>query len=268
MEKINISELLEDIMDIKQSKTYYSNCFLMMDKIQRLYNQNRIQVYKNGNSVFLVEDVTTHFIIYFFCKKIEDLEEDLNFTDTLTTSKKNAVISIIEKDIDFEKYNEIFKSSGLKFYKKFIRKSLKNSEEIKFRELMKAEIAAIEDVDRIFQLLNDTFDIISGHLPNQLELEKMIQDEEVLVVKIKGKVEGVLLFENIGVKSYARALCIDEEYRNNVLGYVLLVGYLNRHREGTNLFYLWVDSENKEVLGLHNKLGYKEDGLVEYIFVG
>ena len=89
------------------------------------------------------------------------------------------------------------------------------------------------------------------------------------VLKIDGqdKIAGVLLYEDTGVKSYARALCVSPDFRGGAVGYSLLAGYFNQHSEDrTKLFYLWVDEENKSVKKLHDRFGYQEDGLKDYIF--
>ncbi|HCJ09050.1 MAG TPA: hypothetical protein DHV96_12040, partial [Lachnospiraceae bacterium] len=116
-------------------------------------------------------------------------------------------------------------------------------------------------------LLYGSFDAKVSCLPSKEELMELIDKKWTLKICINNEIAGVLLFEDFGKKSYARVLCVKEEYRNNVIGYSLFAKYINMHINNIHLFYLWVDRDNREVLSLHDKFGYREDGLIDNIYI-
>ncbi|MDO5154437.1 MAG: hypothetical protein Q4D51_00585 [Eubacteriales bacterium] len=242
-----------------------TNCFISLDDIEKQIKNKRMDVVYDDSIVVIVDKRKSFLQIYYFLD-----EYDIDFINweeikNRLTTYKDIVINVVGKNIS-EK-NIVAEKLGFSFYKKYVRKQFINKEKKKYRELMDVLIANQKDCEKIYDMLYSSFDVLSDDLVNKEELKDMINQNHVLKIEIQNEIQGVFLYEDTGVRSYARAICIAEKYRNNVLGYSLFAKYNNLHVDSTKIFSLWVDQANDDVLKLHNTFGYVEDGLENYIYV-
>lgn len=248
-------------------KPAYSNCFLAFGIVQEKINQGKMFVFCETDIVVLLEKKDGCYQFYYFLSQKEipgtswvNLKMQLEEYGPL----KLELISKSDKAV----YNTVVSNLNFSLYKTYLRKSFFCGNIIKpYREMLDTDTAKPEDVNYIYDMLMDTFDLISDYIFDKGELMDLILKGNILKIVLAGEIAGVLIFEDTKYTSYAKVLCINEKYRNNVIGYALFAKYINMHLSFIKLFYLWVDKDNHDVLGLHNKFGYKEDRLKDYIFV-
>jgi len=240
-----------------------SNCVESLDTILLGLEKGRIQAYST-NPVILIEKKRGYNQLFYFLDKNSPLSEWSQITEQFSNESLFADI-VVKGKFNYE--NSIFYQLNLKPYKTYLRKSVKNFHK-EYRELLPIVYAEQEDCTAIDKMLTKTFDVMSDHIPEKEELKQLIEQKQVLMIKVQDTVSGVLLFEDIGIRSYVRCLCVSQEYQNNAMGYGLFTHYFNIHRDKTKLFYLWVDEANDSVKKLHHQFGYQEDGLRNYIFRG
>lgn len=240
-----------------------SNCFMTYETIEEKCYKNCLEIIFVEGIVLAIED--KHFFneLYFFLDDIEkidwnDLSKRLNAYDKLVINYVNR-----EGAFDFQLAEKL----GFDFYRKYIRKRFINKNPKKYRELMDVIYADVEDCNTIYRLLYDVFDPIGDWLVDENELKELIQNKNVLKISLGQDIAGVFLFEDTGKTTYARTLCVNPKYQNNVFGYSLYSKYINDHIDDYKMFYLWVDAANEGVHKLHDNFGYIEDGLVNYIYV-
>ena len=64
---------------------------------------------------------------------------------------------------------------------------------------------------------------------------------------------------------YFRLNCVKKEFQNGLIGFALASA--PKQMQEAQTFYTWINDENKEAVRLNSALGYKPDGLKNYIFI-
>lgn len=241
----------------------YLSCHEIMDKIAT--HKIHCFCYEEGIVVLIHPMDGLHKMYYFIksqdvlipclVRKIQkNIENYQNLEGTVVTRMPDKNVDILDK-LEFHPY------------KKYIRKQMIPETTKQYEAIHKAETADMDDLNDIYQLLYGTFDIMTDHLVSKAELRTLIEVCQVLKIAIDGELAGVLLFETFGKKSYLRSICVSDKFVGKKIGLSLLYTYILKNLETTKLFYLWVESTNKRAIQLYEKLGYKDDGMQEYIYL-
>lgn len=242
-----------------------SNCILPLDVIKDGLEKHIIDVISTTPLLLVEKKKKFSQLYYFFDEDFRSMEMDFEKISDKLEKYGSLYADIVTKN-GFEYKASFFQKTGLLPFKTYLRKNVINQHK-KYRELMETEYADLTDSEEIHELLQSSFDVMSDHIPEKNELDGLIVEKNVLKIDVQDKIAGVLLYEDTGVKSYARALCVSPDFKGGAVGYSLLARYFNQHSEDrTKLFYLWVDEKNKSVKKLHDRFGYREDGLKDYIF--
>lgn len=239
------------------------NCYLPYNTVVEKIDNKYFDVIVSGEVVLLIEDKQLFHNMYYFIKSISDVTLD-DIKQSLSQYKILSV-NIIDKGNNFVP-NTILEKLGFSFYKKYIRKSLVNMDIDIISKEEDIEFAQINDIEEIYSMLHESFDVVTDTLPDYKELTNMIEKKWIIKKMISGELAGAFLFEDTGYKSYARALCVKPQYKNCKIGFALYIQYISLHLNTTKLFYSWVDSSRIEAINIHTKLGYKDDGVFDYIF--
>lgn len=246
-------------------KNEKSNCVLPFQYIKDGMEKHQIDVISTTPLLLVEKKKKFRQLYYFFDKEFRSMEIDFDKISHKLEKYELLYADIVTKD-RFEYKGSFFERAGILPFRTYLRKNVSNRHK-KYRELMETGYADVKDSEEIYELLQSSFDVMSDHIPEKSELDSLLLGRNVLKIDGQDKIAGVLLYEDTGVKSYARALCVSPDFRGGAVGYSLLAGYFNQHSEDrTKLFYLWVDEENKSVKKLHDRFGYQEDGLKDYIF--
>ena len=240
-----------------------TNCMIPISQIEQGLIDKRYDIVSE-HPLVLVESHTGFNQLYYFLES-GDIDSISGINNDLLLSYSPLYADITLKT-DFQYEGSVFSDLGFKPFRKYIRKSVVNSN-LKIRRMMDTQFATLDNLNEIKNLLDSQFDLMADHIPTDIELAALIQRQQVLIIPINGVIAGTLLFEDIGKRSYASALCVSPDYQNSFVGYSLLADYFIRHdMDKTRLFYLWVDEANVSVKKLHDRFGYRFDGLNNYIF--
>lgn len=242
-----------------------SNCFLPLDIILQRIENGIIDIIEKDNVVLLIEKKVRFIQLYYFLRTpiVEDqvwlyLSEELQ-------QYPNLSLHIVNKEQETD--SVVAKKLGFSYYKTYIRQQLINKDMKRFPESLNVEWAVKADREAVFNLVYQSFDVLADNLVDKPELEKMICDQHVLKIGKNDELQGILIFEDTGIKSYIRAICVASQYQKKGIGYSLLAKYWNDHLDNIRLFYLWVDKEKAYVINMYEKVGYKSDGLINHIYV-
>ena len=132
------------------------------------------------------------------------------------------------------------------------------------RECSDADFAKKVDYDEIRSLLYDNFSFYTDHLPEEDEILAMIDNRQIVVNRYDdGKVGGLAIHTIEDKSAYINAW-IDKTGNGIAL---MFQTYNIIESKGISYAYLWIRSDNKNVIVLHKMMGAKPDGLVDYTFV-
>lgn len=135
---------------------------------------------------------------------------------------------------------------------------------IKARKSAKGEFASVSDVHSIDNLLKSHFSIYTDYLPSVNQLTDMAQNNQIIASQNdNGEVVGVLIYTLEGKKCYLNAWI---DISGNGL-FLLYKAYNIAVENNIGYVYFWVNSTNYDVIRLHQMMGAKADGLVDYTFM-
>jgi len=230
--------------------------------------ENRVQ---NGQCelvlttpLLLIEKNTSYNRLYYFRTNIDAAEDYVDVSQKL--NRYDNLYADVTTKSAFQYDGSIFEKMHFKPYRLYVRKMAKKTEK-KYREMLIPVFADVDDFDEIQRMLLGSFDVMCDHIPLSDELKGILKEQKILKIVIQNEIAGVLIFDDTGIQSYARCLCVSPKFQNGFVGYSLLARYFNdRLESGVKFYYLWVDSGNESVKKLHDAFGYREDGLKNYIF--
>ena len=124
------------------------------------------------------------------------------------------------------------------------------------------EYALYSDIDEIMQIIEDTFDKETDHLPARENLIEWIKNKWVLIYREEGKIYTIYIYEIFGKKMYSalsyNSVTADKMYTLEKKGYLDAV-----QKYDVQYIYAWFNREN---FGAMKRNVLKEDGLINYIY--
>jgi ribosomal protein S18 acetylase RimI-like enzyme len=114
------------------------------------------------------------------------------------------------------------------------------------------------DFEEIQKLLESNFDIYTEFIPSINELKSF--SETTYIIKENNRIAAFAICQTTGNTLELRFLLVLKEHRGSGYG-SLLMKHLAVDKD-INRFLLWVNIENKIAIKLYNKMGFKEDGLL------
>lgn len=263
----NKNDKIKDIISHCIGNSNRTNCYLSYFQVEEILQAGRSQLIVGENVVYLlVPNDNYNELIFFADDNALNMSENQDLLLKNLSSEKKCVINIVSKDES--KYKEIVEALGFNLYKRYVRKAIKTKEDfLPIFEHKSYDFVDISEIMLIQNMMMETFDLISDKIPSKEELEKLIEQKCILKYSVDDKIRGFLIYEHQGIRSYLRMLCIQEDFRGQGIGKILLKRYFMLEANNTELFYLWVDSENLDAIGLYEKNGYISDGLKQYIYI-
>lgn len=128
----------------------------------------------------------------------------------------------------------------------------------------RVEPAVGGDVQPIHRWLYRSFDCRAEQIPPPYELEAAVSAGQIRVVRIDGRLAGLLFFETQGLTSTLRYWLVAPEHRAARVGSALMQWYLAAH-PAVRRFLLWVVEGNANAIGKYEHYGYAPDGLVDHV---
>lgn len=229
------------------SKIYFNNYFGI--------GLEGVNIFVTSQTLVLRKEFEGFFRIYIISTEVNDLENVLKNIPT------GYIINIPSKK-DISNLINLFIKTGFNIeavYKRY------NYRKIRKAGIFKGQYAKDYDFDLIKDLLYKNFSPITGHLPNDIELEKMINNNSIIVNRDEEKryVNGLIGLKIEGEKCYL-PFWVDND--GNGLGLLYDV-FATANESKCKEIYFWINAENKPTITLHEKLGAKPDGLADYVLI-
>ena len=181
--------------------------------------------------------------------------------------EKTLITEIVVRKSKIEKWKsilEVFEKNGAFIIYDAYMRFAKELPETTFKNLdfSNIQISQEEDLVDILQLIETNFNSYSNKIPSVDELKLLTKS--TFLIKEKGEIVAFFITEKKGTTLEFRYWLVLEQYRGRRYGERLINRVLT-HDPEIRRVTSWVSQKNKSVIRVHKKLGFKEDGLINYI---
>ncbi len=260
------SYVLEAIERTKTGATgFRTNLFPDSRKLQCWIAQGQLQAeVHNGCALFFRTD--RDFCHMYFCASDGcALARGLEISDTLRSMP--VVIDVLQNQGDGANMAQILGQAGFRPYQRLQRMTRTSCGTAADQPAASGLGEAIpEDVPRIVELLEGSFDRHANQLPMAGEVASAIAKRQILTSKTGGGLAALLFYETQGLTSTIRFWLAAEAFRGQRHGAALIRHYLGSQPQ-VRRFTLWVVTENTPAIRKYEHYGYSPDGLVDQVFV-
>jgi L-amino acid N-acyltransferase YncA len=182
--------------------------------------------------------------------------------------KKITIAPVIADYITKEPLGElenIFLGAGFEKYAVLLR--MINNSLRRFHKVEPLHFAEEKEWPAVLEKLNEGLDKYTGHFPQKEELAGLIRDKRILVTRKNNEITGLLMYQIAGKK------CNFNQWysaRGNdpMEGANLLINlYALLDEKGIRSGFMWVNENNIPVMKIHQRFGFKPDGLADYIYL-
>lgn len=243
-------------LGIKCTNSYWSST-QVMDKLE---NPLVIREHQS-NALWFIEETTYDFWrLYFYIQDIIKIDwtifeqKPLIAEIIIRNSKKEKWLSIIQ---EFERKGNF---EILDIYDRYFKEqSPLEINDIDFSVLEKPKL---EDFLSLRQLIELNFNPHTDKIPSEQELKEL--KETTFIIKDKEEIVGFFITEKKGVTLEFRYWLVLKAYRGRKYGSLLLSRVLSFDPE-IKRTVSWIRRGNDNVVLAHKEMGFKQDGLTNYI---
>ncbi|MDE7382172.1 MAG: GNAT family N-acetyltransferase [Muribaculaceae bacterium] len=126
--------------------------------------------------------------------------------------------------------------------------------------------ATHEDITDLKYLFSSHFDPLSERIPDSEELNRLIDNDGIYIIRDEDKIIGMVVYERSGVNIHLRYWWVDSSYRNMRVGGELLEQYF-KAGEDCKCQFLWVFKDNANAIDKYKHYGFEFDGVRDEIFI-
>jgi hypothetical protein len=243
-------------LGIKCTNSYESS----KEILHKLENSS-VLINQQSKALLFIEKTRYDFWRFYF------YIQDISLLNWSIFKEKSLISEIVVRNSKKEKWDailKIFKEKGrFKIYDIFNR-MYRDKQEIDVLgfDFSIIETANEEDVFKIRHLLETNFDLYASKIPTLEELKLL--KETTFLIKDKEQIVAFFITEKKGVTLEFRYWLVLENYRGKKYGSLLMKYVLSFDPEIVRTIS-WISQKNENVILAHKNLGFKEDGLTNYI---
>jgi hypothetical protein len=254
VEQWNLRNIILFINEIKRNiGLRYSNYYY-----QELQNEQFLVSYTT-RSICFFEQEDGFYRGYFASVDMDDLTNLLSSVEL----ESPVVIAIVSKTQNPE-LTENIQRSGFEQYRVYRR--MVNRDFQKFELNDGITYAELGQAQEILELLKETFNPYTDYLPTAALLEQLIEDKQIIINEEDGRCKGLFIYRREGIK-YNFNYMVNKSINPVSFMYSMQNFYAHLKNAGLQHGYLWVDSHNVKVIRLHEKFGWKFDGLQDAFYI-
>jgi hypothetical protein len=252
--KAGISEVQTEFDRIRrQYCSPYTNYF------KQQLNGADIFYFSSASTVIFLNDDYDFYRLYFVSGNLEELNQFFKVIEW----KTNLVIDYITKSTDGN-LECVFQANGFQFLSTYLKMRHLALPNVKVNSRL--YFANEEQVDLLLSHLLKDFNPYTDHLPTRLMLLNYIRNRWVIINGEPNDIRGYIVFQVLGKHVNCNFVYNSS---NNVLDWLFLqrnlYGLMNQ--QGIRRGFLWVESENVEVIKMYKTQGWYFDGVIDKFFV-
>lgn len=253
---MNNSNIIFEELDLDSLKNVIDNACIKKHAFNNYFgiDLSNVKCYGNEENLFIVKRFDGYCRVYIMANDKELIKE------VLKSLPYNSCINIPSKK-EIDTWLPLLSEGGMKQIATYQRYGYVNYRKGNDKNLKFAEK---EDLYVIEKELYHFFSPLTGHLPNIVELSKMIDEKQIVVNRdSEGILKGALCFQIKGKKA---ELPFWFDRTGDGLSLLFNVFFLC-HQAGVRQIVFWVNDENTSTIAIHKMLGAREDGLIDYMFI-
>ncbi|CAK7063351.1 GNAT family N-acetyltransferase [Tissierella sp.] len=258
-------KLLNKINELRKiNKNIITNAFFTTDDLRTMIEKENVSIKILEDIIIILIEEECLIRLYFYANSLESFNHIQNIIPKYLD--KPIIADIIGKDIGLEQITNKLKELNFYNYGKFIRMN-RLLEKCDESNISNVEVATLEQVDEIKDILYKELDVYSSHLPSKDELYRAVENKEITIIMEQKKIIGLVYFKELGKKLiYWHILFVHEEFRGKGISDNLIKNKFGKLQSDMTC-QLWVDTDNKYAINKHSNYGFKADGLVDYIMM-
>ena len=244
--------------------TLVMNFYVNKDVLGRWIASGDLFHEKIGDTAFFFRRDDDFFHLFYVSPTHDELGRGLM---SLSGRPEILVPDVVTKTEEEVSVLRLFRSNGFHHYSTLVRMCVAGnlgggangvSDDVAF--------GSVGDVDRIRDVLTANFDCYAERIPSTAEIAADVADKKFLLIEKHGQIVGLVHYELIGLTSHLRRWFVDPGFRGLNIGSKLLHRYFSLSGKAAR-FILWVLRPNMNAIERYRHYGYREDGLVDTIFV-
>lgn len=252
-----IKKYLEQIKaGIKNTNCYWSSS----DTLCKLTNSNN-SIESQRVALFFVEKTSYgYWRLFFYIRDVQKINWSF-------FNQKSLIAEIVVRDSKKQQWETVLqgfqKKGQFKIYDTFNRMCRDKQEiDIEGVDFSFLKTANEEDMKAIRILLEANFDLYASKIPSLDELITL--KETTFLIKDKQQIVAFFITEKKGITLEFRYWLVLPNYRGKKYGSILMKRVLSFDPEIVRTVS-WISEKNENVIQAHKQLGFKEDGLTNYI---
>ncbi len=248
----------------RSTPNWISNFYPNPERIATLIEQGLLYHTSLSSTFFFLEQ-TTHFWRVFYCAATADQLEN-SLRELRQQHAQQLVIDILSPTTLDSTLSAALQNSGYRFYARFQRMRLTQKNVPHQHGMAPIHCATPEQAPEILTLLEQAFDPLSEHLPNQTEIVAACEKGTILLAQPEGIIAGLLFYQQARLSSELRYWWVHPDWRKQKLGSALLYTYWQRAAQAQSHF-LWVNTANQPAIEKYIHFGYTFDRLYDFIYI-
>lgn len=259
--KVDRKDVLAKVSSIKRGKNNYydSNIFLVPNNISFSLS--------NDDALVYVWDDKGVQRVYFAASDPNALKS------LLETLPPGTGIEMIGSEVNAETENAIT-SAGFSLFETYARASIYNLKEDVYKNIPDKyqdvkcwdviQYAEKDHAEDIYNLLYNTFDPFTSHLPTFEEIRADIEKKNIVDVTEDGHVVAFIMFKIQGKKIYIEQII---NQGKSLYMHALYMGILEKAMDdGINMAYTWVREGNDRAYALMRRYGYQWEKIRNFAY--
>jgi GNAT superfamily N-acetyltransferase len=256
------TQLQDLVQEIKEKRgTIFTNFYSDTEKTASWIRKGHLYFDKTEAGVLLYRRNEGFSHVYFFAGALGDLETLLLSHST----DEKLVTDIIGKPQSTAAIVQLFSNAGFALrttLQRFVRFNTGSSQF--FQPSDEVNTATSNETGELTVLFQDNFDPLSEQVPTLEEVESLVAEGKVLIVRDKTRIKGFLVRTFTGQTTMLNNFLVRADFRGEKIGSRLLKHYIFEARD-TKRMMLWVKSDNETAINVYEIHGYKKEDLVDYI---
>lgn len=248
------------------SPAFCTNFFPAPQKLQNWIEHGELFVEVRDEAAFFWRKDRDFWRLYFAAASLAGLQQAVAGLPELGTEP--VVMDLVGNEVVLGDQLALWKTAGFRHYTR-LRRMVRSGQSVpppSGGDGPQPIYADKADAPAILDLLGESFDRYAEQLPALYEIEPAAESRQILVMKDREMLGGLLFFETRGLASTIRYWLVAKPFRTSRFGSALMRHYLAA-QGAVRRFTLWVNAENENAIQKYRHYGYAPDELVDCILV-